>query len=129
MHGQVTEAFADGTYSFRLALGQWQELQEKTGIGPLALYVRLLDRSWRIEDLRETVRLGLIGGGITPAEAMKLVVRYVDERPLIESVPLALTIITASLFPPKGVKERRSSGEKRAAEASPTSPPSTETVQ
>lgn len=128
-HGVVTITFGDGDHTFRLAIGQWLELQDKTGAGPLQLYTRLLDRSWRIEDLRETVRLGLVGGGTAPGEALKLVARYVDDRPLLEAVPVALAIITASLFPPATAKKDRRAGEKPAAEPAPTSPPSTATVQ
>jgi hypothetical protein len=129
MHGQITEAFGDGTYTFRLSVGQWFELQEKTGAGPLQLYTRLLDRSGRLEDPPETVRPRLSGGGASPADALKLVARYVDDRPMIETIPLALGIITASLFPPKRAREKPRAGEKEAAEGSPTSPPSTATVQ
>src|SRR5690606_951747 len=34
---------------------------------------------WRIDDIRETIRLGLIGGGMTPTDAFVTVSRYVDQ--------------------------------------------------
>lgn len=80
-NGAVTFDFADGTYSFRFAIGELEELQEKTGAGPFVLLRRLFDGSWRVADVRETIRLGLIGGGLEPVKALGLVRRYVDDRP------------------------------------------------
>lgn len=130
MHGKITKEFADGTYSFRLAYGQWLELQEAVNCGPLELYVNLLQRKWRVQQLREIIRIGLIGGGATPADALRLVKRYVEDRPMLESVQLALEIVAASLTLPEGVEAP--AGEAEAAKtdsAESTSPPSTETLQ
>lgn len=93
----VTIAFGDGEYVFRLALGQLRELQEKTDAGPAHLLDRLRAGLWRVDDVRETIRLGLIGGGMAPAEALKRTVRYVDERPWLESVPVAMAALIAAL--------------------------------
>lgn len=129
-HGLITRDFADGTYSFRLAYGQWLELQEAVGAGPFELYVNLLQRRWRIQNIREILRIGLIGGGVDPAAALRLVKRYVEDRPPMENVQLAIEIVAASLELPKGVDAP--AGEAEAAEtnsAESTLPPSTVTVQ
>lgn len=130
MHGLVTQDWGDGTYTFRLAYGQWLELDQLLGVGPMALYVRLLNRQWKANDIREVVRLGLIGGGCDPLKALRLVKNYVEDRPLLESLPVALSIVAASLTPPDGV---RKPGEAEAAEtdatSASTSPPHTETLQ
>ncbi len=76
------------------------ELQEKTDAGPLAVLLRLHGHDWRVQDVRETIRLGLIGGGKTPPQALALVARYVDRRPLLESVPVAQDILAAGLAQP-----------------------------
>ncbi len=130
-HGFLTREWADGTYTFRLAWGCWKEINEKCGIGPAELLDRLLNRKWRADDLAEVIRLGLIGGGMAPVDALRMVRSYVHERPLLESVSISLEIVSASLFGP-------ADGEKRAGEAvvakvpgtgdSPL-PLSTETVQ
>lgn len=127
-HGSVGLEFGDGHYTFRLALGQWRELQDKTNAGPLELYERILTRRWRLDDLRETIRIGLIGGGTNPSAALKLVANYVDARPLLESAPIALQIIAASLVAPE--EDRAPAGEAVAAgQDASASPPTTETVQ
>jgi Phage tail tube protein, GTA-gp10 len=96
----ITEDWADGTYSFRLRYGEWIELQSKIDKGPLELLQRLMSGAWRVHELRETIRLGLIGGGATPSAALTLVKNYVEQRPMLESVPIALRIVEASLYAP-----------------------------
>jgi len=89
--------WADGEYRVRLGIGQLRELQEKCDAGPQWIYERLTLNThdgWRMEDIRETIRLGLIGGGgVTPTDALTLVKRYVDKRPALESVPVAQAIL------------------------------------
>lgn len=89
--------WADGTYKFRLGLGEIRELQEKTKVGPRRLWMRIRSGEWFVDDLREAIRLGLIGGGMEPVNATKLVRRYVDARPLAESVEPSMKILTAML--------------------------------
>lgn len=79
-NGVVEIDFGDDTYRFRLALGELEELQEKTGVGPFKLMQRLIGGEWSTTDVRETLRLGLMGGGVDPTKALNLVRRYVDER-------------------------------------------------
>lgn len=96
--GRIEIDWAEGTHGFRLAIGQLVELQERTGVGPAALWRRLVESEWKVGDLRETIRLGLIGGGATPAEALALVRDYVEARPLVESVPVAIAVVAAALY-------------------------------
>lgn len=98
--GTITLAWGDDEYPFRLAIGELQELERKTDAGPLELYDRLIARKWHVADLREIHRNGLIGGGMAPPDAMKLVRRYVDERPLMESVSTAQAILLSALLGP-----------------------------
>jgi hypothetical protein len=98
----VTLTWADGEYKFRLPIGQLRELQDKTDAGPIEVLDRLMSRRWRVDDIRETLRLGLIGGGLKPVEALVLIKRYVDERPLMENAPAAQTVLLAALV---GVKD------------------------
>lgn len=121
--------FGDGEYLFDLKLPQLAELQEKRGCGVFALYARVLKGRFLIddtvvgiphegecyaEDLIETVRLGLIGGGrglvdgaeieVTALTAKKLVERYCHQAPLREVWSTAAAILTARIegfTPPK----------------------------
>lgn len=130
MHGLITREWGDGDYQFRLAYGQWLELDQLLGVGPMALYRRLINSQWKANDLREIIRLGLIGGGCDPLKALRLVKVYVEDRPLLESVEIAALIMEAGLVVPDGA---RKPGEAEAARteatSASTSPPHTETLQ
>jgi hypothetical protein len=119
MRTEIDLQFADGQYLFKLGLAQIRELQDKTGTGIGALYARVLqgrigDRlveghpafaAYHVDDLRETVRQGLIGGRggrvddadvlVTPLRANELVERYLDAMPLAEQWNLAAAILFA----------------------------------
>jgi len=124
--------WGDGEHVFRLAIGQLRELQEKCNAGPAEIYRRLSLGTWRLEDIRETLRLGLIGGGMKPPEATKLVGRYVDERPLMESIQPAQLVLMAVLTgapdeplgKPKPAKDETGAAAPTTTAASP-SPDST----
>ena len=100
--GSVVCFWADGEHKFRLGIGELRELQEKTDCGPYVLYERLRTYAWRVDDVRETIRIGLIGAGMAPFKAHKLITRYFDEleRPLVDHVPAALRIVGTALHGP-----------------------------
>lgn len=92
-----TVFFGDGEHTFRLTNPMIEELEKKCGaIG--ALSNRLFARNFAQADINETIRLALIGGGITPKRAHELIVAYVDGRPLIETYELAARILERTLF-------------------------------
>ncbi len=90
--------FADGTYSFCLRYGELAELQEKTGRGPENILQRLMAGEWTALEVRETIRIGLIGGGTKPEDALRLVRRYVDELEWMTAKNLARVILGACLL-------------------------------
>jgi len=97
-NGQIELDFGDGTYLFRLGWGELQKLQEACDAGPFAIFSRLGDMTFKAQDIREILRLGLIGGGLEPTAALRLVRSYVEERPLMENVPLAQTVLGMALI-------------------------------
>lgn len=99
-NADITMTWGDGEHYFRLGRKVIQELQEKTGKGPFALYRRIEAGDWTIQDLSETIRLGLIGGGMAPAEAAKLMKNYFDDTPLLQHWPAARNILLAALTGP-----------------------------
>lgn len=110
--------FADGEYDFRLAWGQLVELQELCNAGPYVILNRLQNGEWRVEDIAEVIRLGLLGADDTmkPTTASTLVKRYVKDRPPLENLFLATVILQAGLM---GAPEEPV-GEQKAA--SPENP-------
>lgn len=90
--------WADGTFSFALRWGELAELQEKCDAGPYRVLDRLQGGDWRIEDISNVIRLGLIGGGMLPADALKKVRFYVEDRPPMENLFVAIGVLTASII-------------------------------
>lgn len=107
--------FGGGSYRFRLAMGELEELQEVTGVGPYHCLRRLLAGEWHLQDVRDTLRLGLIGGGLLANDALKLTRRYVDDRPdWLRNATLAIAVLSAALA---GAPEEKSSKKGGAPKA------------
>jgi hypothetical protein len=94
---KITMLWGDGEYDFLLRLGEIRELQEKTGLGPYKLFERIRTHEWFIDDLRETIRLGLIGAGLDNAIALKLIKNNFDARQKLQQEIPALAILSAFL--------------------------------
>lgn len=109
----ITLPWADDDYTFRLAWGQLIELQEKTDCGPAYLLDQMWQNNWKVQHISEIIRLGLIGGGQTPSDALKLVRNYVESRPPIENLSVAQAILALSLH---GAPEETKGEAKAAAE-------------
>lgn len=115
--GEITLAWGDQDRTFRLGIKEWELVQEKCDAGPAEIHRRLAPMfaateaglsfpqikangylgTWRVHDVREPIYRGLIGGGMEPTTAGKLVKELVDERELIENVCLAYRIVDASI--------------------------------
>lgn len=93
----ITLDWADGTYTFRLAWGDLARLQEATDAGPYVLLQRLNDGTWKLGDISAVIRCGLIGGGMEPAQALKKVRSYVEDRPPMENLLTAQAVLTTGL--------------------------------
>lgn len=94
---EVTLAFGGEDRVFCLKLGRLRALQEKTDCGPMALLSRYMSGDWRVDDVREAILQGLIGGGLDQANATKLVMSYFDDQPLQPFVQLAQGVVMAAL--------------------------------
>jgi hypothetical protein len=136
-------AFADGSYTFDLGLAQINEIQNKCGAGIGQIYSRVLkgryvmgdvaignplEAEYRVEDLLNVIRQGLIGGGksvvdgeelpVSAHRANQLIETYVATAPLREAWTLAAAILTARIegyTPPEGEKRKRPPAQKKRA--------------
>jgi hypothetical protein len=97
-NGDISLIWGDGEHKFNIAkIGQVLELEEKCGAGIATILNRLRTGTFYVNDFRETLRLGLIGGGMAPPVAMRMIRRYLDERPWQESVLPAMHVIAAAM--------------------------------
>jgi len=117
--GELVREWGDAERTFRLGIGEWRKIQETCDAGPGEIAARLsawaavrqrntgasfLDLlaggaagKWRVDDVREPLYRGLIGGGMNPTEAGRLLRDLHDERPMMENIDLALAVVLASL--------------------------------
>lgn len=94
-----------GEHSFALRIGELQALQDATGDGPGASLHRLylsmqatpMLGGWKIADVIDTVRLGLIGGGMERMDAAKLVRETVERAGITALVDTACNILLDAL--------------------------------
>ncbi len=78
LKGEVELEWADGEFLFALRGAQIEELQRVCGdVGFGVIYQRVMLGAWSFSDIKHTVRLGLIGGGMDPIEARRKVDAYV----------------------------------------------------
>lgn len=91
-------AWADGDYQFRLGNAELILLQEATDCGPYFLLEKLGGKHWKVQEISHTIRLGLIGGGTKPEDALRLVRAYVEARPPLENVQFAYAILAAGVM-------------------------------
>ncbi len=101
----VEEDFADGTYKFALTwdlASEWEKTTDRSMYATLLHAVRT--GIVNLNDAREILRLGLIGGGMPPTDALRLVRTYVENRPAAENFPLVVRVMDAA-FHGKGVPD------------------------
>lgn len=133
--GTLTLSWRNGEDQFCIAkIGDLLALEDKCNAGISVILHRLQSGNWYLNDVRETIRLGLIGGGMPPEKAMTIVKLYVDNNPdgLLPSVLIAQLVLAAAIVGVPGeelgkanaaeAETGRASFETTAASAAP--PPS-----
>lgn len=94
--GELTHTWGDGVHSFKLSVKGVIELEDKCDAPFAVIFTRLNAGTFKINDVRETIRLGLIGAGLDPSKAFRLVETYT--MPLADSLPAARAILGAVMF-------------------------------
>jgi hypothetical protein len=98
-NGTITIIWDHGEDDFCLAkAGSILALEEKCKAGVAVIFSRLVNGAWGLNDIRETIRLGLIGGGMKPDAAMAAVRNHVDTMPLGLSAIVATSILQAVII-------------------------------
>lgn len=119
LSSEVELTWADGDYTFALKARQIEELEHLCDEGIARICMRVFSKTdFKLKHIRETIRLGLIGGGTPPVDAARLVKTYVDDCPIDPpadpSSPFktAAAVLQAAYF---GWETFTSSGEAQAA--------------
>lgn len=90
--------WAGGEHAFDLKIEHLRALQDRCDAGPEWILARLSNKQWHVNDVVDTIRLGLEGGGMEKSDARKLVQRYVEDRPLTLSVLTAQAVLMMALY-------------------------------
>ncbi|WP_316197084.1 gene transfer agent family protein [Bradyrhizobium sp. SZCCHNS3053] len=133
--GGISFFWGDDEHRFRLAIGQFRELQEcvnlrriKLGagiVGPMMLLNALRTSDAWPDDVRDIIRLGLVGGGMEPKEAHRLLKTYfddVDRYPPLTHMRPAFLILTAGFTGPIEAKDDADAQKKSAAGMTTSTP-------
>lgn len=129
-NASFTQVWAGDERSFRLGIGELLALEEKRDLGCAEILNRIGLGQWRIADVKEPIRLGLMGGGVDARRARELVDENVVPGKLLEAAVLARAILLAALVG----DSREQAGKDGAATEAPGAnasppPPSMEPAQ
>lgn len=121
--GRVDLLFGGDERSFRLGLDQLFALEDAADASLGEIASRLSLQRWKLRDVRETLRLGLIGGGMEPGPAKALVNEHFGPGRLMRAAFVARVVIGAALAgeeeDPKQAKKPATRRKSREANASP----------
>jgi hypothetical protein len=95
--GSCEIAFNGRRTMFKLAWRELMKIQEACDAGPYVVLDRLLSGRWRLQDISEVIKWGLIGAGMPQADALKLVESEVEGRRPLENLIIAQTILGTGL--------------------------------
>lgn len=123
----LTLNWPGGEHTFALRLGELRKLQDSCQAGPEEVLTRLRKGTWRVDDIVEPLRLGLIGGGMSTSEAGPLVTKVIQQNALVEFRVAALSIMAHALYgPPDDMPEKPEGATEQPENGN--SQPSTESV-
>ncbi len=133
LKAEVVLKWADGEYLFALKAAQIEELQRLCDAGYGVIYQRVLLGNFHIQDLRHTIRLALIGGGMGAVDAKNKVDLYASGSvPLVRGadspLSVAKAILNASMIGFDELEGKKPEGEAGAG-ANPAGGISPSTVQ
>lgn len=90
MRQAETLVWPGGEHAFRLGIGELRALEDRCDAGCSIILMRVLGQTWKINDIWHTLRLGLIGGGMTEKAAQEAVSNAFDTAsPMALSIPAA----------------------------------------
>lgn len=124
----VTElTWAGDLRRFRLGIDELLALQDKLDAGPAEIAARLRSGTWRVQDVRETFRISLIGGGLEPKKALALIDEKIVPGKLASHVLMAWAIVANAIHGDEDDPVGKPEAGTEAPTGSPP-PPSTETA-
>ena len=97
MSHKISLSWAGGEHDFALGLGQLRALQTACDAGPERILRNMASGDWRVDDVIETLRLGLMGAGMDTKTASGMVLRLVELHSWTEFKETAYRVLGAAL--------------------------------
>jgi hypothetical protein len=94
---KISITWPGGEHDFLLGIGELRALQSACDAGPEQIFRRLGGDDWRVDDVLQTLRLGLIGAGMDAKKAASLVTRMYESHPKKMFNAPARLVLMASL--------------------------------
>ena len=94
----ITLQWPGGEHQFSLDWAQLRALESIADIGPLALLQSIQTGNWKLDDLLNTIRLGLIGAGMDTVEAKRAVSAAAELHPPAAFVQTAILALAAGVM-------------------------------
>lgn len=93
MRGAEEIIWPGGSDSFRLGIGELRALEKACDAGCAVILARLLSTAWKIDDIYQPIRLGLVGAGMQERDATATL-----ERALTLTSPYGLAVTAADIL-------------------------------
>lgn len=120
-NGTRSITWAHGEDTFCLAkVETLLALEDKCNAGLGTIAKRLETGDWYVNDVRQPILLGLIGGGMKPEMAKKVMQDQVDGKPIAEFVLLAYEIVASAIVPPPGPQPGKEPADRATTEFAST---------
>lgn len=127
--GSVELVFGGDSRRFRLGIAELLALQTSRSSGPLEITTRLQLGTWRVEDITETLRIGLIGGDQRVPKDANAAKQLVEDnvRPgnitphILTALAVLLSALQGDPDDPVGKQARRRTSRRPSASPPPAS--------
>lgn len=86
-----------GEHEFRFAIGELRALEQRLDCGVAVVLTRLLSGQFKIDDVFETLRLGLQGAGMTEQQAIRTIEKAYPQANVFELSVTAARVLSMFL--------------------------------
>lgn len=107
--------WAAGEHTFRFAIGELRALEKSCDSGVAVVLTRLMGSQFRVDDIVEVLRIGLMGGGMNERAAMQTIEKAYPHANLYDlSVTAARVLATFVTWPTDNKEADNPLGESQA---------------
>jgi hypothetical protein len=117
-----------GEHEFCLRIGELRAIEQRCDAGIAQILIRLMGSTFKIDDVWEVLRLGLMGGGMSEREAVKTIESCFPHANFFGLATTAAKVLIAFTSWPMGAAEDEP-GETPAAGTTGPSPSRSEMVE